>query len=278
MTENIGLSEHRDYTSALNWLKKDQKQHRELTIRWLQIWQASVSAAFQLQWYPNCWAIKHWSKNGSYVCSSHKTVSFSTKNWCIYLQKECGTHRRIFGICLSVNSHACFNKRSVTAYMSQHPCRLRDVSKVEGMLSEWCSSTVTFQLDLSETSIFPSQGAPWSNSQTGSLAQWCHQTADHGPEREQEGDSWHCSGCCAVWHSGLADLWGWGDSALALGLHEEKFLAVFPLLTPSKNWGHEMLVVALTCNITTRAVGCYHDFSDNIITWIQHQVNAHHDS
>lgn len=108
---------------------------------------------------------------------------------------------------------------------------------MSGRRQRWPSSWI------STTSIFVSQGAPWCKSQTRSLAQWCHQTADHGPEREWERDSWHCSGCCAVWHSGLADLWGWGDSALALGLHEEKVLAVSPpsYLLHHKTVGHKML-------------------------------------
>lgn len=114
---------------------------------------------------------------------------------------------------------------------------------------------------ISTASIFPSQGAPRSNSQTGSLAQWCHQTADHGPERQQEGDYWHRSGCCALWHSGLADLWGWGDCALALGLGEEKVLAGFPLLTSS--WKPRSqdarLTSALFRNATTPAFGWCHD-------------------
>lgn len=75
-------------------------------------------------------------------------VSFTTKNWCIWLQKQSGNHIRIFLICDPVKSHACFDKGWVTASVSQHPCRLKDVNKVEGMWSEWSSSTVTFQLDI----------------------------------------------------------------------------------------------------------------------------------
>lgn len=113
-------------------------------------------------------------------------------------------------------------------------CKWRDVDKVKRIWSDWLCRRWPSSW-ISAASIFPSQGALWSNSQTGSLAQWCHQTADHGPEREQEGGYWHRSGCCALWHSGLADLWGWGDSALALGLGKRRFLAGFlPSLTPSQ--------------------------------------------
>lgn len=68
------------HTSTVNWLKKEQKQHGELTIRRLRSWQARVSAAFQLHCYPNCLAIKHWSKNVSYVCSPQKH--------CVFLDQE----------------------------------------------------------------------------------------------------------------------------------------------------------------------------------------------
>lgn len=32
--------------------------------------------------------------------------------------------------------------------LSEHPCKLKDFNKVEGMSNEWSSSTVTFQLDI----------------------------------------------------------------------------------------------------------------------------------
>lgn len=89
---------------------------------------------------------------------------------------------------------------------------------------------------ISTPSIFPGQGAPPSYSHTGSLARRCHQTARSRASAGARGDSWHRGGCCAAWHSGLADLWGWGDIALALGLHEEKVLATLPLtLTSSQH-------------------------------------------
>lgn len=143
------------HTSTVNWLKTEQKQCGGQTIRWLQSSRAKVSAAFQLHCYPNCWAIKHWSKNLSYVCCSLKhsvflyqeVVHIIAKCTLMWFQ-QCWNHIRVFLICHSVNSHTRLNKRSVIASKSQHPCKLKDVSKVEGMWSEWSSSTVTFQLDI----------------------------------------------------------------------------------------------------------------------------------
>ncbi len=91
------------------------------------------------------WQLNTGARTVSYVCSPHKHCVFLYQE---LVQKQCGNHTRIFLICNSIKSYACFNKGSVTASVSQHPCKLKDVNKVEGMWSEWSSSTVTFQLDI----------------------------------------------------------------------------------------------------------------------------------
>lgn len=80
---------------------------------------------------------------------------------------------------------------------------------------------------MSTTSIFPSQAAPRNKSQTRSLAQGCHQTADHGPEREWEEGTPGTAATAVRIDIQAWLIYGVGEIVpLLWGLHEQKILAV----------------------------------------------------
>lgn len=87
------------------------------------------------------------AKKLSYVCSSHKHHVFLYQEMVHIITKK--MYRNHIRTSLSfqwVNIFSLWGP--VTGSLSQHPCKLKDVSKVKGMWSEWSMSTVTFQLDI----------------------------------------------------------------------------------------------------------------------------------